>query len=135
MRQRAARVRDWLKRPRGGLFDFGEVVASIAHHRAQVSVGSPGLLGGRRRLGLLPAQLLVQREYVLDDVARHPGARPQVRQLEPGIDGVTLGFVESDLKLRPPAGRLAAHQLFGGHAKSAGQGVDLGQLRLATAVL
>ena len=122
---------------RGGglLLDLGEVVAALAHHRPQAGVGLPGFLGRRRRLGPLLAQLAVQRQQVLDHVARHPRADPQVRQAEVAVDRVLLRLLEGDLQLGPAARRLAPQQFRRWHRQRGRQRLDQRQLGLAAAVL
>ena len=129
------RSRPWPGPTAASVLDRREVVAALAHHRPQVRVGRAGFLGRRGRLGPLLAQLGVQRDQVLDHVARHPRADPQVRQAQVPVDRVALRLLQGDLQLGPPAGRLAAQQFLGRHRQRGRQRLDQGQLGLAAAVL
>src|SRR5450755_216205 len=135
VRDRAARVTDGVQRRAGGRLDPGEVVAAVAHHRPQASIGRPGLLRGGGRLGPLTAQLGVQRQDVLDDLARQPGADPQRRQAEIGPGRIALRLLQGDLQLGAAARRLAPHQFVGRHGQRGGQRLDQRQFGLAAAVL
>jgi hypothetical protein len=107
-------------RARGGrLLDLGEVVAALAHRAAQRGVGRPRLLGGRGRLGALRAQLAGQRDQVLEDVGRHPGADAQLGQAEARVGRVALRLLQGDLQLGAAARRLLLQQLGTGTPRAA----------------
>jgi len=134
--QRAgAGVAAGVERLGGQPLDVGEVVVPGPHVGAQLAVGGAGLLRGRDHpLGLAP-QLLVQADEVLEDDGRQPGAGPQRRQVERGVDRVGLGPLQGQLERRPLARWLRPEQLLDRHAEPGRQRPEQPQRRLPVAVL
>src|SRR5207248_11639776 len=81
------------------------------------------------------AQLVVQRDHVLENVGRDPRARSQRRQTQRRERRIALRALQRDLQRRAPARRLGPQQLFDQGVEARGQALQQRQLGLPPAVL